>query len=169
MARSCTMSWRNPVPADCKDTAPWQIGCTLLDSNRLPLKMRLMKRVYTVALIPGSLLPLHTVAQEKVIRLYDAPAPGSEDWKRTEQESRTNLWRTRVVFNVINPTLTVFQPESGKATGTAVIICPGGAFLVCQLRVKASRWPVGSTRKASPASCSNTDWCNVRLTIQQWN
>ena len=71
---------------------------------------------------------MHAVAQEKVIRLYDGPAPGSEDWKQTEQENRTNLWQTRVVFNVANPTLTVFQPEAGKANGTAVVICPGGAF-----------------------------------------
>jgi len=70
----------------------------------------------------------HAVAQEKVVRLYDGPAPGSEGWKRTEQESRTNLWRTRLVFNVVNPTLTVFQPEAGQANATGVIICPGGAF-----------------------------------------
>ena len=68
-----------------------------------------------------SLFCLPAIAQEKVIRIYDGPAPGSEDWKQTEQESRTNLWQTRVVFNVANPTLTVFQPEAGKANGTAVL------------------------------------------------
>lgn len=66
--------------------------------------------------------------QEKVIRLYDRPAPGSETWKQTEKENRTNFWQTRVVYNVASPTLTVFQPESGKGNGTAVVICPGGAF-----------------------------------------
>src|SRR5271169_5264816 len=80
-----------------------------------------------------SLFGFHALAQEKVIRLYDGPAPGSEDWKQTEQENRTNLWQTRVVYNVANPTLTVFQPESGKANGTAVIICPGGAFFALSI------------------------------------
>ena len=75
-----------------------------------------------------SFFSLHAVAQEKVIRLYAGPAPGSENWERHEQESRTNLWQTRVVFNVVNPTLTVFQPEPDRANGTAVVICPGGAF-----------------------------------------
>jgi acetyl esterase/lipase len=75
-----------------------------------------------------SLLNFQALAQEKVVRLYDGPAPGSEDWKHSEQESRTNLWQTRVAFNVVNPTLTVFQPDPAKANGTAVIICPGGAF-----------------------------------------
>jgi acetyl esterase/lipase len=73
-------------------------------------------------------LTLNTFAQDKVVRLYNGPASGSEDWDRQEQESRTNLWNTRVVFNVVNPTLTVFQPEASKANGTAVVICPGGAF-----------------------------------------
>jgi len=83
-------------------------------------------RALTSVLI--SLLCLHAAAQEKIIRLYDGPAPGSENWERPEQESRTNLWRTRVAFNVVNPTLTVFQPEASKANGTALVICPGGAF-----------------------------------------
>jgi acetyl esterase/lipase len=76
---------------------------------------------------------LHVIAQERVIRLYDGPAPGSEDWKQTEQENRTNLWQTRVVFNVANPTLTVFQPEAGNANGAAVVICPGGAFFALSI------------------------------------
>ncbi len=40
-------------------------------------------------------------AQNDVVRLYAGPAPGSENWQHAEQESRTNLWRTRVVFNFI--------------------------------------------------------------------
>lgn len=84
-----------------------------------------MKRLRSCLL---ALLAWHASAQEKVIRLYDGPAPGSENWKQQERESRTNLWQTRVVFNVAVPTLTVMLPEPSIATGTAVIICPGGAF-----------------------------------------
>lgn len=73
-------------------------------------------------------LCLTAVAQEQVIRLYDGPAPGSESWTQQEQESRTNLWNTRVVFNVAQPTLTVFRPDPARANGTAVVICPGGGF-----------------------------------------
>ncbi len=86
---------------------------------------------------------LSTAAEEKVIRLYQGPAPGSEGWPRPEQESRTNLWRTRVVFNVVNPTLTVFQPEPGNANGTAVVICPGGAFFGLSIEsegFEVARW-----------------------------
>ncbi len=80
------------------------------------------------AVVLLALLSVTGLAQEPVVRLYAGPAPGSEDWKQTEQESRTNLWHTRVAFNVASPTLTVFRPPAGQANGTAVVICPGGAF-----------------------------------------
>jgi acetyl esterase/lipase len=66
--------------------------------------------------------------KNKVVPLYDGPAPGSESWTHSEKESRTNLWQTRVVFNVSKPTLTVFPPEPAQPNSPAVIICPGGAF-----------------------------------------
>lgn len=34
-----------------------------------------------------------------------------------------------IVRNVINPTLKVMVPQSGKANGTAIVYAPGGAFL----------------------------------------
>jgi acetyl esterase/lipase len=92
-----------------------------------------------------SLCSLSSFGQEKVIRLYDGPAPGSENWKHEEKESRTNLWRTRVVYNVANPTLTVFQPDAAKSVGTAVVICPGGAFYALSIDSEGfdvARWLV---------------------------
>lgn len=75
-------------------------------------------------------LLLNTVlfAQQKVIQLYDGPAPGSESWNWNEAENDNNSWQTKVVYNVTKPTLTVFVPEADKANGTAVIIAPGGGF-----------------------------------------
>jgi len=67
-------------------------------------------------------------AQQKVIPLYEGPAPGSESWKWNEAENDNNMWQTKVVYNVTKPTLTVFVPEGSKANGTAVIIAPGGGF-----------------------------------------
>ena len=63
-------------------------------------------------------------AQEKVIPLYNGPAPGSETWTWTEAITNDNA----LVYNVSKPTLTVFAPEAGKANGSAVVICPGGGF-----------------------------------------
>lgn len=67
-------------------------------------------------------------AQQKIFSLYDGPAPGSELWTWDEAENDNNAWKTKVVYNVSKPTLTVVAPEEGKANGTALIIAPGGVF-----------------------------------------
>jgi acetyl esterase/lipase len=69
-------------------------------------------------------------AQQKVIQLYSGAAPGSENWNWNEKEDADNFWNTRLVYNVSHPTLTVFSPDPSVNKGTAVIICPGGAFYV---------------------------------------
>jgi acetyl esterase/lipase len=79
----------------------------------------------TLALLIVGALPLN--AQNKVVRLYDGPAPGSESWTHTERETRSERGSLRA-WNVVSPTLTVFPADPATANGTAVIICPGGAF-----------------------------------------
>jgi acetyl esterase/lipase len=83
------------------------------------------------------------LTQEPVIRLYDGPAPGSENWTHQESESRQNLWQTRVVYNVAQPTLTAVLPAPAVATGTAVVICPGGGFFALSIDsegLDVARW-----------------------------
>lgn len=65
---------------------------------------------------------------QTVINLYSGAAPGSEKWTWHEQENVKNMFQTPVVYNVVQPTLTAFLPDPAIANGTAVIICPGGAF-----------------------------------------
>ena len=67
-------------------------------------------------------------AQQKIIQLYAGDAPGSESWTWSEGVSEHNAANTRKVYNVVHPTLGVFLPDAKIATGTAVIICPGGSF-----------------------------------------
>jgi acetyl esterase/lipase len=69
-------------------------------------------------------------AQQKVIQLYDGTAPGSENWNWDEkfQDSSKNMFRTNIVYDVSKPTLTVYAPDPSVATGSAVVICPGGGF-----------------------------------------
>ena len=71
-------------------------------------------------------------AQESIIKLYDGIAPGSENWTQKEYryEYQSPIWHEKNValFNVVEPTLTVFLPNAKDATGTAMIVCPGGGF-----------------------------------------
>ena len=82
-------------------------------------------------LMLGAILALGAMApaaEEKVVPLYDGPAPGSEGWKHTERQIKTP-GLTRVICNVAQPTLTVFQPPAGSANGTGVVILPGRRLL----------------------------------------
>ncbi|MDQ2863403.1 MAG: alpha/beta hydrolase [Bacteroidota bacterium] len=63
-------------------------------------------------------------AQQKVIQLYNGAAPGSENWTYSEQA------KDGAVYNVSHPTLTVYPADPSKATGTAMIVCPGGGFYI---------------------------------------
>jgi acetyl esterase/lipase len=67
-------------------------------------------------------------AQQRVVQLYNGAAPGSESWNWEEGVSEHNAANTRKVYNVVHPTLSVFLPDPKIATGTAVVICPGGSF-----------------------------------------
>jgi len=70
---------------------------------------------------------------QKIIPLYPAKAPGSEHWNWKEAESKNNLFNTRVIYNVVEPTLTAYLPDPAIANGTAVVICPGGAFHILSM------------------------------------
>lgn len=70
-----------------------------------------------------------TKAQQKVIQLYNGAAPGSGQWTYNEQEYKAGT-KDALVYNVSHPTLTVYPADPSKATGTAVIVCPGGGFYI---------------------------------------
>ena len=69
-----------------------------------------------------------TFAQQE-IPLYTASIPNAKE--ATNEEKRT---ASQVVSNVSVPTLSVFLPPKDKATGTAVVICPGGGYGVLVIK-----------------------------------
>jgi acetyl esterase/lipase len=94
--------------------------------------MRIKQFLKTIPSVVLALSPLIAHAQDNVIRLYEGAAPGSEKWTQQETtiEYQSPFWNEKnlVVLNVVDPTLTVFLPSPEKATGAAVIVCPGGGF-----------------------------------------
>jgi acetyl esterase/lipase len=69
-------------------------------------------------------------AEPKVIPLYDGPAPGSESWNWPETSAVGPNDTILRIGNVTRPALTVFLPDPAKATGTGIVICPGGGFRI---------------------------------------
>jgi acetyl esterase/lipase len=69
------------------------------------------------------LVPIHELAAEEPpeIPLWPGGAPGFES-RRNEPVQAKDWW----VRNIHNPSITVFLPPKEKATGTAVLVCPGG-------------------------------------------
>jgi acetyl esterase/lipase len=66
---------------------------------------------------------------QSVIPLYNGQRPaGSEMLTFPEKLQKNNKGEVVMISGVSMPTLTVFKPETVLANGTAVIICPGGAF-----------------------------------------
>ncbi len=60
-------------------------------------------------------------AGPEVVSLWPNGAPGFEN-RRNEPELARDYW----VRHINNPSVTVFLPPKGKATGAGVVICPGG-------------------------------------------
>jgi acetyl esterase/lipase len=65
--------------------------------------------------------------QKQVIPVWQGTAPGSENWTQNEIQY-LNDQNQQMVRNVVTPTLTIYLPDHAKATGTAVIVAPGGGF-----------------------------------------
>lgn len=68
-------------------------------------------------------MSLTSLAQTKpiIIPLWQDGAPGFEN-RKDEPEQAKDYW----VKNIHNPSIAVYLPAKEKATGAAVVICPGG-------------------------------------------
>jgi acetyl esterase/lipase len=79
-----------------------------------------MKTIFTYLLMfVAASLAAQNAAQQ--ISLWPNGAPGFED-RRNEPEQAKDWW----IKNIHNPSITVFLPPKDKATGAAVLVCPGG-------------------------------------------
>lgn len=69
-----------------------------------------------------------TTMEPQIVKLYETTIPNSKVDISVNEKSEVGADGILRISNVIEPMLTVFQPENGK--GTAVIICPGGGYSI---------------------------------------
>ena len=71
----------------------------------------------------------------EVINIWSGAAPGSEGWTQKELTAELGFGpsKARIIRNVVQPTLTAYLPDPAKATGAAVIIAPGGGFMMLSI------------------------------------
>jgi acetyl esterase/lipase len=81
-------------------------------------------------------------AHAQTIQIWPGVAPGSERWTQKERTIENTPVGT-VIFNVVTPTLTTYLPDPARATGTGVIVAPGGAFVALAISLEGTdvaRW-----------------------------
>ncbi len=81
-------------------------------------------------------------APAQTVNVWPGVAPGSERWTQKELTIPDTPVGT-VICNIVTPTLTAYLPERSKATGTGVIIAPGGAFVALAIDLEGTtvaRW-----------------------------
>jgi acetyl esterase/lipase len=84
-----------------------------------------MKILLTIVLMSGTLL----LTAQKVIPVYaDGKIPGAIDCNKKEITTSNASNNRETVADVMQPSLTVFQPVVMNAARSAVIICPGGGY-----------------------------------------
>ena len=80
-------------------------------------------------------------AGAQTLKIWPGVAPGSAHW--TYHAKTIKGPNGPEVIDVSTPTLTVFLPSRGKATGTGVVIAPGGAFIALEVGIEGrevARW-----------------------------
>lgn len=79
---------------------------------------------------------------QEIIQLYSGKAPGSESWDWTEKEI-TPFPNNRMLYNVSEPILLHYPAPKDKATGTSIIVAPGGAFHILSIDnegIRVAEW-----------------------------
>src|SRR5262247_304719 len=100
---------------------------TLMKMNRKQ-NLNLRRAKYGLGAVAVTLLMNCSIHAQQIVNVWPGVPPGSETWTQKEMKVDDTPLGT-VILNVVNPTITIFLPDRAKATGTGVIIAPGGAFV----------------------------------------
>lgn len=99
-----------------------------------------MRRIlFSLSILFYYLVPAHS---QEVIKLFQGVPPGNDNVAVEEKITKKD-GVVDVISDVTIPTLTAYLPDASKATGTAVVILPGGAlrFLSWDMEgVKLAQW-----------------------------
>lgn len=89
----------------------------------------------------GFILFIACCAGAQTVNLWPGVAPGSEHW--IQKEATVDAGYGNVLINVVTPTLTAYLPEKSKATGTGIIVAPGGSCVAVAIDhegTSVARW-----------------------------
>ena len=125
------MVYIDPIRSKKIDSDDQKRGESLVQKPARPMIQRAFllfaaAAVYaTASAAPNDAVP---PTSNTVVQLWPGVAPGSENARQIEKVSTVPF---SMVRNVVVPTLTVYLPEAGKATGTGGQLAQAGGGLVC--------------------------------------
>lgn len=79
---------------------------------------------------------------QQVIHLFNGKAPGSETWNWSEKKF-DRLPGNSMLYNIADPEILVYAAPKEKASGTAIIVAPGGAFHINSIEnegINVAKW-----------------------------
>jgi acetyl esterase/lipase len=88
--------------------------------------MKLLKSFLSILFI--SMLSININAQLTILKVWPDGIPGSIEDKSYSEKSSFNNSVVSHYEKVTDPTITILLPAPEKATGAAVLICPGGGY-----------------------------------------
>src|SRR6186713_3346092 len=97
--------------------------------------------IFCMALITSAAMAAPAYEQKPEVRLYPGKAPGSEGQSCAEYMG--GKLPDRIIYNVTAPTYQPYLPAADRATGTAVIIAPGGGFQLLAIDnegIEVAKW-----------------------------
>lgn len=86
-----------------------------------------MMRFFSKICFVGMCLFPFAIQAQRIINLYPGNIPNA---KKTELKDIPQNPSEGLVRRVITPTLEIYPPEKDKASGAAIVICPGGGYSV---------------------------------------
>jgi acetyl esterase/lipase len=87
------------------------------------------KGIVTAFAVAFCLMLVQPVFSQKVVHLYPGKAPGTESWTQKEIHWESSPFSGKMIRNVTDPTLEVYQSATPVVNGTAVVVCPGGGYI----------------------------------------
>jgi hypothetical protein len=85
--------------------------------------MKKLLNLLAIVLVSGS------IHAQNVYKIYNGTAPGSEKWTDPELSVPAPWSGNPLIYNVTEPTITVYRPDKTSDTGAAMIIAPGGGYM----------------------------------------
>src|SRR6266704_4246517 len=106
-----------------------------------PSRFAALLLTFAFALTPGRNLASEPA---KVIELWNGPVPGDkgdigEEANTTKSTDRPVAGKPVIrLAHVSKPTIAIYRPTSGKDTGAAVVVCPGGAYQILAMDLEGT-------------------------------